>query len=407
VEWRVERLRELVQCISDGGTVHANYAYDPLGRRIEKSGAGVTTTYYLSDGADEIAEYDQNKALTVRYVPGPAIDEPVAVVTGNAAPYTHRYFHTDRQGSVIAMSDDSGAKVEGPYVYDPYGNCFSGGSARSSSGEPYRFTGRRLDPETGLLYYRARYYWPQGGRFLSTDPVGYAADLNLYTYVGNDPTNRTDPTGQCPWCLGAAIGGGLELGLQLMTPQGRAAYAAAASAIARGDYAGAVKAAGANVAKVALSAAAGAAGVGIASKVAEVANIASKAAEVGGVGKVLVNAGVNAAGNAAAGAGLGAATQAGGNIASGQPVSSGTGAAALYGGAGGAVAPIITGAVSGETQNLATATGEMVAGHAGVAAPGVTSSAAERAGAIGGPVVEKALSTCGGPSAQSGSPTCH
>jgi RHS repeat-associated protein len=85
--------------------------------------------------------------------------------------------------------------VEGPYVYDPYGDCFSGGSACSSSGEPYRFTGRRLDPETGLLYYRARYYWPQGGRFLQTDPVGYAADLNLYTYVGNDPTDKTDPSG--------------------------------------------------------------------------------------------------------------------------------------------------------------------------------------------------------------------
>jgi RHS repeat-associated protein len=182
--------------------VHANYAYDPLGRRIEKFGAGVTTTYFLSDGADEIAEYDRNKALTVRYVPGPAIDEPVAVVTGNAAPYTHRYFHTDRQGSVIAMSDDSGAKVEGPYVYDPYGNCFSGGSARSSSGEPYRFTGRRLDPETGLYYYRARYYWPQGGRFLSTDPVGYAADLNLYTYVGNDPTDKTGPSGMDTISLG-------------------------------------------------------------------------------------------------------------------------------------------------------------------------------------------------------------
>jgi RHS repeat-associated protein len=120
------------------------------------------------------------------------------VVTGNAAPYTHHYFHANRQGRVIAMSDDSGAKVEGPYVYDPYGNCSSGGSACTSTGEPYRFTGRRLDPETGLYYYRARYYWPQGGRFLSTDPVGYDADLNLYTYVGNDPADAVDPTGDCP-----------------------------------------------------------------------------------------------------------------------------------------------------------------------------------------------------------------
>ncbi|HWB44518.1 MAG TPA: RHS repeat-associated core domain-containing protein, partial [Hyphomicrobiaceae bacterium] len=184
-----------------GGTVHATYAYDPLGRRTKKSGAGVTTTYFLSDGADEIAEYDQNKALTVRYVPGPAIDEPVAVVTGSAAPYTHHYFHANRQGSVVAMSDDSGAKAEGVYKYDPYGNCFTGSATPcDASGEPYRFTGRRFDAETGLLYYRARYYWPKGGRFLSTDPVGYDADLNLYAYVGNDPVGRTDPTGleSCP-----------------------------------------------------------------------------------------------------------------------------------------------------------------------------------------------------------------
>ncbi|HWB44517.1 MAG TPA: hypothetical protein VG900_03685 [Hyphomicrobiaceae bacterium] len=59
---------------------------------------------------------------------------------------THHYFHANRQGSVIAMSDDSGAKVEGPYVYDPCGN------GAPTTGEPYKFTGRRLDPETGLYY---------------------------------------------------------------------------------------------------------------------------------------------------------------------------------------------------------------------------------------------------------------
>src|SRR6185312_1894757 len=87
----------------------------------------------------------------------------------------------------------------GPYIYDPYGNCFSGGSACSSSGEPYRFTGRRWDAEIGCYYYRARYYCPgdaRGGRFaLQTDPVGYQADLNLYTYVGNDPADEADATG--------------------------------------------------------------------------------------------------------------------------------------------------------------------------------------------------------------------
>jgi RHS repeat-associated protein len=102
------------------------------------------------------------------------------------------------------MSDDSGAKVEGPYVYDPCGN------GAPTTGEPYKLTGRRLDPETGLYYYRARYFWPQGCRFLQTDPVGYSADLNLYTYVGNDPVDRTDPTGMANNCGSGNTGSRIE-----------------------------------------------------------------------------------------------------------------------------------------------------------------------------------------------------
>jgi len=172
----------------------ATYAYDPLGRRTKKSGTGVTTTYYLSDGTDEIAEYDSTKTVTVRYIPGPAIDEPIAMETASTG--AKEYFHTDKQGSVSAMSDATGAMVEGPYTYDPYGNCFVGSTPCSSSGEPYRFTGRRFDAETGLYYYRARYYDPVKGRFLQTDPVGYSLDLNLYVYVENEPVDLSDPSGK-------------------------------------------------------------------------------------------------------------------------------------------------------------------------------------------------------------------
>jgi RHS repeat-associated protein len=63
----------------------------------------------------------------------------------------------------------------------------------------FMFTGREYDKETGLYYYRARYYNPQIGRFLQTDPVGYGAGMNMYAYCGNSPAGLCDPFG-CEPC---------------------------------------------------------------------------------------------------------------------------------------------------------------------------------------------------------------
>jgi len=163
-----------------------SYAYDPFGRRTTKTASGVVT-YYLHDGDTEIAEYNGSGTLQRRFVPGPAIDEYIEKVEYPAK--TKTFFHVNRQDSVVAMSDINGALSEGPYTYDAYGNT------TATSGEPFKYTGQRLDPEIGCYYYRARIYCPAIGRFLQPDGVGYSAGMDVYTYTGDDPTDKADPMG--------------------------------------------------------------------------------------------------------------------------------------------------------------------------------------------------------------------
>jgi len=194
-------VNKLVAYDSGTGTV-ASYFYDALGRRIAKDVDGVATAYvydpwnpYSSVANDILLEFE-NGTLTRRWQHGAKVDEPLAfegyagtTVAGSGSEFA---LFADRQGSILAVVDPITGTLAAEYTYDAFGQITQTGALQ----QPFGYTGREFDAESGLYYYRARYYDPALGMFIQSDPIGFAAgDLNIYAYVWNDPFNWTDPSG--------------------------------------------------------------------------------------------------------------------------------------------------------------------------------------------------------------------
>jgi RHS repeat-associated protein len=158
----------------------ASFVYDAFGRRQTATRGGIATSF-LYDRWD-VAQEQQGGAPSADLLIGLGVDERFS--RGGAT------FLTDALGSTVGRA--SAGTVATSYGYDPNGVAQVTGTA---SDNPFQYTGRENDG-TGLMHYRARYYNPVWARFISEDPIGFAAgDVNLYRYVANNPVQGRDPSG--------------------------------------------------------------------------------------------------------------------------------------------------------------------------------------------------------------------
>ena len=191
------RLTQLQITTQDGsatgaGAIAASFRYDAQGRRVTRTVNGETTRY-LYEGQQALGELRTNQSVQTfePLITGLQLDEVIARYTQNGA----ISYLADALNSVLAQTSQT-QDVLTQYGYSPYGEVTvkSGNPDALNSHNSNTYTARE-DDQTGLMFYRARFYDPALKRFVSEDPIGLRAGINLYRYVGGNPLSYADPMG--------------------------------------------------------------------------------------------------------------------------------------------------------------------------------------------------------------------
>ncbi len=192
-----------------------HFDYDYLGRRWQKEVYEyVSSTWtlvshtkyvYATNSFNLIAELDglNNDAVIRTYTWGKDLSGTLSgaggvggllMVSESGTDYLASY---DGNGNLVALTNATDGSTAAAYEYSPYGRLLRAEGPMAQK-NPFRFSTKYTDDETGLVYYGFRYYSPSLGRFINRDPIEEQGGLNLYAAFNNDPVNTIDVLGMAP-----------------------------------------------------------------------------------------------------------------------------------------------------------------------------------------------------------------
>ncbi len=186
-----------------------SYQYDGVGNRLIATRNGTVTKYIYDAAGNLLADADATNTIQHYYIHGLGLMAMVDAQTNQLYVY-----HFDGTGHTVAMTDSNQATVN-KYGYTPFGKLLG---KTETIPQPFTYVGQYgvMTEADNLYYMRARYYDAEVGRFIKEDPIGFAGGLNLYAYVGGNPVNVIDPSGEIG-IIGAVFGAAFELGVQMAT----------------------------------------------------------------------------------------------------------------------------------------------------------------------------------------------
>jgi RHS repeat-associated protein len=213
VQYSYDALDRLVAISNDSQQML--YQYDAENRRLsqqllhwndeQKQWNMISESKFLYQGLNEVGRFDaSNHLMELRVLGhglGGEIGAAIAIESGGGI---YAPIH-DHQGNVTCLIDCSSNEVKETYHYSVFGEekIYDGlGREIRDSINPWRFSSKRTDSETGLVFFGHRYYDPKAGRWISPDPIGLQGGSNLYAYVGNNPATCFDRYGlftETPW----------------------------------------------------------------------------------------------------------------------------------------------------------------------------------------------------------------